>query len=98
MSTSTDTRDVDATDHRERLREAAADRWGDEWRIVAHEWADGTEDIFAEHICGIVKTDDSSRLRERVRLFLDRDGQEAMIRRERYHGATVIAEETEPLN
>lgn len=46
------------------LEEEATDRWGDKWAISIRRWADGTAQIYAEHIRGL--TPDGNRKKERL--------------------------------
>jgi len=79
----------------QRLQRIARELWGEEYRIVRHEWADGDEDVFAERLCGIVETNEDGQIAERERLFLFPDGDEYTIRRERYRKAEIIKTSTE---
>jgi len=77
------------------LQTIAQELWGEKYRIVRHKWADGDEDVFAEHLCGIVETNEDGQIAERERLFLSPDGDEYAIRRERYRKAKIIETSTE---
>lgn len=66
--------DMDEQTARERLREAARERWGENWTIRVTEYADGSTDIMAFSSNGVVEVD-GERVIERERLLFDADGE-----------------------
>ena|GEM_PF-5550226 len=78
------------TDHLEQLRDAARDRWDDEWTIDARHYADGTVQAHAYHRRGRVDAADHDFGEEadvvaRDRLWVGPDG-ERVVQREHARG------------
>jgi len=73
------------TDQLERLREAARDRWDDEWTIDARHYADGTIQAWADHHRGRVDAadhdfDEDADVVVRERLWVGPDGKRVVQR------------------